>query len=99
VHRAGRGQRRSLLDFLSTLRIETPTETRVELHSHRVTEIEDPILKPIMRLEERCKKQRAMHHMQVRFELFRIVSNCFELFRMVSNCFEFNSRRPCRRPS
>jgi len=30
----------------------------------RVTEIEDPILKPIMKLQERCKKQHAMHLMQ-----------------------------------
>jgi hypothetical protein len=29
-----------------------------------VTEIEDPILKPIMKLQERCKKQHAMHLMQ-----------------------------------
>jgi len=30
----------------------------------KVTEIEDPILKPIMKLQERCKKQHAMHLMQ-----------------------------------
>lgn len=29
-----------------------------------MTEIEDPILKPIMKLQERCKKQHAMHLMQ-----------------------------------